>query len=219
MTWQICECQDAACAFRFPAETADPRRLHCPVCGADTQCTPALKKAVSFTDADDATRHAAGILPPGVSRPPLYMLLDNLRSTYNVGSIFRTADSVGVSEIHLCGITPTPAHPKIAKTALGAEETMPWRYHRNALHAAEMLHAAGVALWALEIHPQAHPLFEAPPLSQPTALVVGSEVSGVDPALLALCDSVYVLPMLGRKGSLNVASAAAVALYHVRFGR
>ena len=213
MPWQICECTNPACALRFPAESTDLRGRYCPLCGTETRRSPALQKhapkpwPIHSQEAESAS-----------PLPPLYVILDNLRSSYNVGSIFRTAEAVGVAEIHLCGITPTPEHPKVAKTALGAETAIPWHYHRNALHAADSLHAAGVALWALEIHPLARPLTEATPPAGPTAIIVGSETCGVDPELLARCQAIYELPMLGNKGSLNVASAAAVALYQVRFG-
>jgi tRNA G18 (ribose-2'-O)-methylase SpoU len=116
----------------------------------------------------------------------------------------------------LCGITPTPDHPKVAKTALGAQESVPWRYHRNALHAADWLHAQGFALWALEIHADAVSILDAP-MRRPLVLVIGNEVTGVDPALLSRCERVIALPMLGRKRSLNVASAAAIAIYWLRF--
>jgi 23S rRNA (guanosine2251-2'-O)-methyltransferase len=213
MPWQICECTNPTCALRFPAETFDLRGLHCPLCGTETRRSPALEKHAPAHW--PSRKQEIEIKPPF---PPLYVILDNLRSTYNVGSIFRTADAVGVAEIHLCGITPTPEHPKVAKTALGAETAIPWHYHRNALHAADSLHAAGVALWAMEIHPSARPLTEATQPAGPTAIIVGSETCGVDPELLARCQAIYELPMLGNKGSLNVASAAAVALYLVRFG-
>ncbi len=211
MPWQICECTNPVCALRFPAESDDGRRLHCPLCGSATVCVPALEK--QSIGAQSGAQSGA----PGSVHAPLYVILDNLRSSYNVGSILRTSDAVGVNEIHLCGITPTPTHPKVAKTALGAEVEIAWQYHRNALHIADKLRADGVVLWALEIHPQARSLVDAPPLTQPTALIVGSETCGVDPALLARCDHVFALPMLGSKGSLNVASAAAVALYWLRF--
>jgi tRNA G18 (ribose-2'-O)-methylase SpoU len=158
-------------------------------------------------------------MAPPYGTPSLHLFLDNLRSTYNVGSLFRTADGVGVEQIHLCGITPTPGHPKVAKTALGAETRVGWRYYRNALQAAAELKAAGVQLWALEIHPQARSLFEMRPLQDHAlALIIGNEVAGIDPGLLAASDQIVQLPMLGHKRSLNVASAGAIALYQLRFG-
>jgi 23S rRNA (guanosine2251-2'-O)-methyltransferase len=210
MIWQICQCTGPDCAFRFPAEAGDRRRLHCPLCGTPTQCVqlPAIR--------NEATREGFDVLRP---RLELHLLLDNVRSSYNVGSLFRTADGAGVHSLHLCGITPTPQHPKVTKTALGAEQTIAWRYHRNALHAADELEAAGMQLWALEAAPTAPSLFElTPPQDQPVVLVIGSEITGVDPALLDRSNRIARLPMKGSKGSLNVASAAAIAIYWLCFG-
>jgi 23S rRNA (guanosine2251-2'-O)-methyltransferase len=205
MIWQICQCNDPGCAFRFPAETMDTRRHHCPLCGTPTRCMP----LVSSPGHEE-------IPIGGDTDPHLHLILDNLRSSYNVGSLFRTADGAGVGQIHLCGITPTPAQPKVAKTALGAEKSVHWRYHRNALHAADLLQAQGYALWALEIHPNALSILDAP-VAGPLALIIGNEVTGVDPELLARCERVVEIPMLGHKRSLNVASAAAIAIYWLRF--
>lgn len=151
---------------------------------------------------------------------PDAILLDNIRSTYNVGSILRTADGAGVRYLHLCGITPTPDNPKVAKTALGAEQSVRWTHHRNGVTAARMLRAQGSQLWALEIAPCAVSLFDAvadlPPV--PLVLVVGNERIGVDPGILALCEQVVALPMAGVKHSLNVATAFGIAVYTLRYG-
>jgi len=150
----------------------------------------------------------------------LQALLDNVRSTFNVGSIFRSADGAGLQHLYLCGITPTPDHPKLAKTALGAESNVPWSQHRNALDLAAMLQAQGYQLWALETTATALPLQAAPPLpAKGVVLVVGNEVTGVDPALLARCTQVVALPMDGQKRSLNVAVAFGIASYTLRFLR
>ncbi len=209
MNWHVCECRSASCAFRFPAESHDERRLVCPLCGAPTACTPVADDHVRAPAPQDQS-HAA----------PLHLLLDNIRSTYNVGSLFRTAEGAGVAKLHLCGITPTPQQTKVQKTALGAENAVDWQHHNNARHAVADLRAAGMGIWALETIASAPTLFEAlPPLDQPLVLVIGSEMIGVDPAVLADCDQIVRLPMIGQKGSLNVASAAAIALYTLRFGR
>jgi tRNA G18 (ribose-2'-O)-methylase SpoU len=161
------------------------------------------------------------------------LLVDNLRSALNVGSILRTADGAGVDHVHLCGITPTPRHPKVAKTALGAQETVPWTQRPNGLLAAEALRARGVTLIGLEAAAGARSLFDrslfdrslfdrslfdGTPPDGPLALVVGSEITGIDPAILERCARVFFLPMLGVKESLNVAVALGIALYHLRFG-
>jgi tRNA G18 (ribose-2'-O)-methylase SpoU len=136
--------------------------------------------------------------------------------------MFRTADGAGVDHLHLLGITATPDHPRLAKAALGAHETVPWSYHRHGPDAAAGLRDQGFQLWALERTAELSPqvsLYEAEPLSGPLALIVGNERAGVDPALLALCDGVFTLPMSGEKSSLNVAVAFGIAVYHLRFGK
>lgn len=149
-------------------------------------------------------------------------LLDNIRSTFNVGSIFRTADGVGVRHLYLCGVTATPANPKVAKTALGAERAVAWSYHPNGLDVAQELKAKGYRLWALESDSRARSLLTSAGELQgsPIALVVGNEVAGVDPGILAICDRVLCIPMQGAKRSLNVAIAFSVAVYCLQiFGK
>ena len=147
-------------------------------------------------------------------------MLDNIRSTYNVGSMFRTADGAGVAHVHLCGITALPDHPRIAKTALGAEKAVPWTYYRNGVDAAVSLKARGYYLWALESGPRSESLFAAAvePDGRPILLVVGNERVGVDPGILAYCERVFALPMQGQKESLNAAVAFGIAVYALRFG-
>lgn len=153
------------------------------------------------------------VIPPPTARTswPIEALLDNIRSLFNVGSIFRSSDGAGLRHLHLCGITPTPDNPKLIKTALGAEQAVGWSYHTNSLDAIAQARAAGYAIWALEEHPQAESLFTVAPIAQPLLLVVGSEVIGVDPAILAACDQIVAIPMQGIKRSLNVATAFGVA--------
>ncbi len=152
---------------------------------------------------------------------PLRVLLDNLRSAYNTGAIFRTADGVGAEHLYLCGITPTPEnHPEVAKTALGAELGTAWSAHPDAVAVGQDLHSAGFRLLALETAPDSVPIFEADPRTlegRPLVLVVGNEQAGVDPDLLSLCDSALSIPMIGKKASLNVAVAFGVAAYWLAF--
>lgn len=149
------------------------------------------------------------------------VLLDNIRSTYNVGAIFRTADGVGLHHVYLCGLTPTPEeNPTIGKTALGAELSLPWSQHLNALILAENLREEGYELVGLECTSKATPIYRfrgEPPDERPIALIVGNERAGVDPGLLDLCDEVISLPMLGDKESLNVAVAFGVAVYWLAY--
>jgi tRNA G18 (ribose-2'-O)-methylase SpoU len=147
--------------------------------------------------------------------PVFEVLLDNLRSTLNVGSIFRTADGAGVHKIYCAGTTPTPEHPKIAKTGLGAEDFIPWEYVRNGFDLACQQKAAGVTLLSLEAAPQAQSLVSFPPFSanQHYLFIVGNEVSGIDPEIIALSDVTLFIPMRGKKSSLNVAVAFGIAAY------
>lgn len=205
----ICECTAPACRFRFPAAWEDERRLICPVCGGPTDCQPFPPK--EGEEGRQRREPSAG--------PTVRLLLDNIRSTYNVGSLLRTAEGAGIARAHLCGITPTPDHPKVAKTGLGAEEIVHWSYHPNARIAAEALVAEGWRLWSLETGARAEPIFSLhSQAADRVVLVVGNEVTGVDPALLDLSERIVCLPMDGAKRSLNVASAGAVALYWLRFG-
>jgi len=205
----IRECTRTACHFRFPIEKNNKRALQCPICGSPTDLRVSIPTSSDFPEIQ-------------FTKPIILdAFLDNLRSTFNVGAIFRTADGVGFRNIHLCGITPTPEHPKIGKTALGAENFLPWHYHRNSLDAAQALKQEGVALWALEYSPSSVSLYQAVKEipSNPLVLVVGNERAGVDPELLALCDRVVWIPMQGQKESLNVAVAFSIAAYAIRYSQ
>jgi tRNA G18 (ribose-2'-O)-methylase SpoU len=147
-------------------------------------------------------------------------MLDNIRSAWNVGSMLRSADGAGVRHVHLCGVSSPPDNPKVAKTALGAENSLPWTFHPDGAAAALEMQAQGFRLWALEGGPRAESLFDvsADLPGAPLVLVVGNELSGVDPGILDQCERVVCLPMQGIKGSLNVAVAFGIAVYYIRFG-
>ncbi|NTV37112.1 MAG: RNA methyltransferase [Anaerolineaceae bacterium] len=145
-------------------------------------------------------------------------LLDNIRSILNVGSIFRTADGAGFEKLILSGITATPLHPKLAKTGLGAEGLIPWEYTPNALDTASELIHQGYSLWALEECDNAVSLFDYDRTifpDSPVALVVGNEITGVDPDILNLAHVKVWIPMNGSKRSLNVAVAFGIAAYNL----
>lgn len=210
--FQIRQCTNSTCRFRFPVTPQDRIGNDCPICGAPVQL--ALEQAAS---------PASGVSTPLARARPLHVLLDNVRSTFNVGSIFRTADGAGVQQLYLCGITPTPSHPKVGKTALGAEQVIAWSHHNNAVDLACSLQAKGATLWALEDNLRAELLFNdnAPEqqiadANAPLVLIVGNEITGVDPGLLALCTRILAIPMWGVKQSLNVATAFGIAIYELR---
>lgn len=143
----------------------------------------------------------------------IIVILDNIRSRENVGSIFRTADAVGVAKIYLCGITPQPPHEKISKTALGADTTIPWEYHKQTWRLMEKLKKDGYQIIALEKTKTAKNVFELKVQNEPIALIVGNEVSGLSPEILKRSSGVVGIPMNGQKESLNVAVAFGIAVY------
>ena len=208
MRYQQRQCP--ACGLRFPVAEGSELGADCPHCGA----------ATGFVDGSYVSHEV--VAAPVASGPPLRALLDNVRSLGNVGSIFRSADGAGVEHLYLGGFTPTPEHPKLAKTALGAERSVAWSRHADPAVLARELAGAGMRLWALEGGPDSRDLFEllnaaGGPKDPPLVLVLGHEVSGVDPRILAGCERVARLPMAGVKGSLNVAVAFAVAAYLLRY--
>jgi len=142
----------------------------------------------------------------------IYLICQNIRSLFNVGSIFRTADAFGVKKIYLCGITGHPPNPKIAKVALGAENSVAWEYARNTASIIKKLKSAGIKIIALEQSKKSVPINKFRP-KYPVALIIGNEVSGVTRSVLGLADKIVEIPMLGAKESLNVVQAAAVAMY------
>ena len=156
----------------------------------------------------------AGAAYDELLRLPVSVLLDNLRSAYNVGAFFRTLDAVGGSRLYLSGITPGPAHRGVAKTALGAETTLAWSAAADASTLLEELRASGVMIAAIETSVTAVDLFDWQP-SFPVCVLFGHEVDGIAAPLMARADVHVRLPMLGRKQSLNVATAGGVVLYEL----
>lgn len=147
-------------------------------------------------------------------RLPVAVLLDNVRSMYNVGSFFRTADAIGLERLYLGGITAYPPKAGISKTALGAEERVAWEHDWDGLAVAQRLRQRGYEIAVVETSLHSIDLFDWRP-SYPVCVVFGHEVEGVQPPLLALADTCVRIPMLGSKHSLNVATAGGVVLYEL----
>ncbi len=151
---------------------------------------------------------------------PLFVILDNVRSTHNVGAILRTADGAGAHKVYLCGCTPLPIdrfgrkRHDIAKTALGAEDMIPWEHAPNALTIIEHLKETGVRVIAVEQCGWSV-RYDTLALDRPSALVFGEEVHGLPDPILHACDMVAEIPMYGKKESLNVSVAAGVVLYRL----
>ena len=149
------------------------------------------------------------------SRLPFCVVLNNIRSLHNVGSIFRTADAVGVKKIWLCGITGYPPQGGIDKTALGAQDHVPWEYRQDGLKLLKELKSQGYQIVLLEQMQGALSHDEFIPQS-PVCLVIGNEISGVSDDWLKICDCAVEIEMAGIKNSLNAAVAFGVLAYHIR---
>ena len=146
---------------------------------------------------------------------PVCVVLNDIRSLYNVGSIFRTADGAGVEKIWICGITGHPPDSQISKTALGAETEVPWEYRWDAGEVLRELKARGYHIVFLEQLVESIPYQDYKP-STPVCLILGNEISGVSESLIGFCDKTLEIEMAGAKNSLNVTVAFGIVAYHIR---
>lgn len=151
--------------------------------------------------------------PSHVPPHPIVVVAHDIRSAHNVGSVFRTADSAGLARVFLTGFTPTPDHRGVIKTALGAQDSVPWEHVEDIRDAIQALRADGYTVAALERTPEAVVPASVPASAFPLALVLGNEVAGVSPDVLVEADLVVGLPQYGIKASLNVSVAFGIAAY------
>lgn len=205
--FQIFECSNNECRLRFPNDLSITVITVCPFCSSTMVPVGAPYK--NFHAKPDVTRK---------NKTEINLLLDNLRSTENVGSIFRTANGAGASHVYCCGTTPTPEHPRVKKASLGAEIDTGWTYHRNSIDLAAGLSATGCELIALEATPHSTTLFNfflCQDQNRDIVLIIGNEISGIDPQLLEMASHILHIPMVGVKTSLNAAVAVGIALYYL----
>lgn len=149
------------------------------------------------------------------SKNPIAIVLDNVRSVLNVGSVFRTSDAFRIEELHLCGLTATPPHREMNKTALGATESVNWKHFESTSDSLKLLKENGYTLIAIEQTTGAVELQEFPFSNhEKVALVFGNEVKGVSNEALELCDFAIEIPQFGTKHSLNISVSAGIALWH-----
>jgi 23S rRNA (guanosine2251-2'-O)-methyltransferase len=146
---------------------------------------------------------------------PVIAVLENIRSAYNVGSVFRTADAFLLEGIYICGYSAFPPHKEIKKTALGAEETVHWKHFKNIAEAIKEIRAKGFKIYAVEQAENSWKLGSFTTEDDKVAVVFGNEVTGVEQSTIAVCDGVIEIPQLGMKHSLNVATAAGVILWEL----
>jgi tRNA G18 (ribose-2'-O)-methylase SpoU len=205
-SFEIRLCLNPECGLRYPLMEDHSFGTRCPHCLGETRVV--LKKEIGSELIREESREEGRILA---------VLLDNIRSAWNVGSIFRSADGFGFTHAYLCGISPTPEHEAVKKTSLGAEDFVTWSYHKDAVKLAKGLKKEGWKIIALEEDDRAKPISQLPDsqFPNPAILIAGSEVTGVDPELLDLADEIYYIPMHGQKRSFNVAVAFGVAGFSI----
>ncbi|MFI5185524.1 MAG: RNA methyltransferase [Chitinophagales bacterium] len=147
---------------------------------------------------------------------PIVVILENVRSAYNVGSVFRTADAFLLQSIYICGYTAHPPHKEIKKTALGADETMDWKYFKKITDALEELRREEYRIFAIEQAVNSHMLQQMEfGKNEKLAIIFGNEVTGVEQSTIELTDGCIEIPQLGMKHSLNIATAAGVVLWEL----
>jgi len=151
-----------------------------------------------------------------VERLPVYVLLDSIRSNYNVGSIFRTSDGAMIEKLFLCGYTPHPPKKEILKTALGSTDSVNWEYVKDPLEVIKGLKSQGVKIYSLELTDKSKPYYDIPSVDFPICLLIGNEITGVSQNLIDLSDYSIEIPQYGIKQSLNVAVAYGIAIFELR---
>lgn len=218
----LTRCPNPKCRHEFELSCQKQVAVdHCPACSQIATLRP-LEIAIHI-DKVYGHKHSSGdsteCYRAKANEPePFSALVEDIRSLWNVGSIFRTADGSAFSHLFLAGITGCPPRKEITKTSLGAEESVTWSYGRNALEIVPDLKVAGVQIVGLECTADSIPLTSAlatGSLRAPLCLIVGNEVSGLSAESLSLCDLVCHLPMRGKKESLNVAVAFGIAAYMI----
>ena len=152
---------------------------------------------------------------PDRNRLPVIVVVDSVRSLYNVGSIFRTSDGALIQKLYLTGFTPHPPRKEIEKTALGATKSIPWEYAPSAQSALDAVRSDGYRICCLEMTNNSIPYSSLQKADFPLCLVVGNEINGISKELIAQCDLALEIPMFGIKQSLNVAVAYGIAIFEL----
>lgn len=211
-SYEIRRCE--SCGLRYPLVEGHPFGTRCPGCMGNT--TIVMRRKLVNEPSSHSRRLSVEDAKKEERGKGFAVLLDNIRSAWNVGSILRSADGFGFTHAYLCGITPTADNEAVTKTSLGAEDSVPWSYHKDAVKLVKGLKAQGWNVYALEDDGRALDVRQAPQLigaSAHNVLIMGSEVTGVDPELLELSDEIFYIPMRGEKKSFNVAIAFSIAAF------
>lgn len=196
------QCSNNQCNIRFPAPK-DDYNTFCPLCGD--------KLSIYQYNVNNGYAHFHK--NTGVH---LECALDNIRSAYNVGSILRSANGFGIDTVHLCGVSPSPFAEKVKKTSLGAEYSISWCYHPNALDLVTQKKRDGFHIFSIETSPSATSILdihlESP--AQKVLFILGNEIFGIDPEIQRCSDAILQIPVTGQKKSLNVATSFAIASFY-----
>jgi len=202
--YEIRKCD--SCGLRYPLIVGHPIGTRCPVCLGESRLI------LSRELVTEPTRSPAPDSEQSV-KTERAVILDNIRSAWNVGSIFRSADGFGITHAYLCGITPTPDNEAVMKTSLGAEDSVSWSYHKDAVQLVKGLKKEGWRIFGLEEDAGGRDISQVTTPALGMALIVGNEITGIDPELVRLCEDVLFIPMRGDKKSFNVAVAFGIAAY------
>ena len=203
----IRECQNPCCKFRFPDTENLNSSGNCLLCGFKTVISETIDLTEDHRE-DEKSKSTIEIIA----------ILDNLRSVYNAGAIFRTAHGYGIRNIYPCGITPTPIHRKFHKTSLGAEEYVNWEKSLNCVDRCISLKDLGYQLMAIESTVESISLMKIKNDNldnKRIAIIVGNEIVGIDPKVVSLCDLVVSIPISGENKSFNVTTAFGIAIFHI----
>lgn len=150
-----------------------------------------------------------------IQRHPIFVLADNIRSIYNVGSIFRTCDAALIERLFLTGYTPHPPRPEIEKVALGSTQSVPWEYHKSPIDVIDKLRKDGVKIACLEMTDESRKYYEVNKSDFPLCLILGNELTGVSSELISASDFALEIPQYGFKHSMNVSVACGIALFEL----
>ena len=207
--FEIRKCDSCGLRYPIPITWGNSPNTRCPACMGTTRLILSRKLVTESKHRLPAASH---------QKHKYSVLLDNIRSAWNVGSILRSADGFGYAHAYMCGITPTPNNEAVKKTSLGAENSVSWAYHKDAVDLVKKLKSQNWRIIALEEDEHSIHLMEMQKQGSEknTLLIVGNETTGVDPHLLDLCDAIYHIPMHGEKKSFNVAIAFGIAAYALR---
>lgn len=203
--FEVRKCE--SCGLRYPLTVGHAIGTRCPICMGQTRLILSRQLITEPTRAPSSI-----VSQPGASSQRA-VILDNIRSAWNAGSIFRSADGFGFTHVYVCGITPTPDNDGVMKTSLGAEESVPWSYHKDAVKLTKGLRKEGWKIYALEEDERSKEIQHAIQQDFDSAIIVGNEITGVDPELLDECDDILFIPMRGEKKSFNVAVAFGIAAF------